>query len=63
MTFCGKLVDFGRDESGAISVDWVVITAAIMGISLAVLNTMGGATHDYAEAIETTMDSKGIATY
>lgn len=63
MTICRKFADFARGESGAISVDWVVITAAIMGIALAVLNTMGGATHDYAEAIETTMDSKGIATY
>ena len=28
---------FGKDETGAITVDWVVLTAAIVGIGMVVL--------------------------
>ncbi|WP_425041069.1 hypothetical protein [Primorskyibacter sp. S187A] len=28
-----KLFDFLRDEDGAVTVDWVVITAAVVGMS------------------------------
>ena len=40
--------DFARDESGAVTVDWVVLTAAIVGLGIAVIaavstgvNTLG----------------------
>ena len=33
---------FGVDESGAVTVDWVVLTAAIVGIGLAILGTTAG---------------------
>lgn len=29
--------NFVRDESGAVTVDWVVLTAAIVGLALAVI--------------------------
>ena len=45
-----KLIDmmnnFARDEDGAITVDWVVLTAAIVGLGIAVLTTVGGANDD-----------------
>lgn len=32
---------FANDESGAVTVDWVVLTAAIVGLGLLVMNTIG----------------------
>ncbi len=47
---------FGVDESGAVTVDWVVLTAAIVGIGLAILGTTAGgitaASVNVAEDIE-----------
>ena len=34
---------FKNDEAGAVTVDWVVLTAAIVGLGLVVMNTVGGA--------------------
>jgi Flp pilus assembly pilin Flp len=33
---------FKNDESGAVTVDWVVLTAAIVGLGLVVMNYVGG---------------------
>ncbi|MDJ0627840.1 MAG: hypothetical protein QNJ44_06235 [Rhodobacter sp.] len=54
---------FLRDEEGAISVDWVVITAATVGIALAVMITLGGATDDYSDTVASTMSDKGVSSY
>ncbi|NIO11257.1 MAG: hypothetical protein GTO40_25885, partial [Deltaproteobacteria bacterium] len=32
--------NFGKDEAGAVTVDWVVLTAAIVGLGIAVLATV-----------------------
>ncbi|MBC7154028.1 MAG: hypothetical protein H5U19_05335 [Rhodobacteraceae bacterium] len=33
--------NFRNDESGAVTVDWVVLTAAIVGLGIAVIATVG----------------------
>ena len=33
---------FKNDESGAVTVDWVVLTAAIVGLGLVVMTSVGG---------------------
>ena len=33
---------FKKDESGAVTVDWVVLTAAIVGLGMVVMTTVGG---------------------
>ncbi|MCC6305895.1 MAG: hypothetical protein IT545_11960 [Rhodobacteraceae bacterium] len=33
---------FRTDESGAVTVDWVVLTAAIVGLGIVVMTTVGG---------------------
>jgi Flp pilus assembly pilin Flp len=38
--------NFRDDEDGAVTVDWVVLTAAIVGLGIAVLTTVGGGTSD-----------------
>lgn len=32
--------NFNKDESGAVTVDWVVLTAAIVGLGIAILGTV-----------------------
>ncbi|MDJ0826058.1 MAG: hypothetical protein QNJ16_11205 [Rhodobacter sp.] len=53
---------FERDEDGAVTVDWVVLTAAIVGLGIAVLTTVGGATDDYADEIGSHLSAQGIKT-
>lgn len=37
---------FRADESGAVTVDWVVLTAAIVGLGMVVMKTVGGGIQD-----------------
>jgi len=57
MTLVNLINRFKRDEDGAVTVDWVVLTAAIVGPGIAVLTTVGGATDDYGETIGSHMSS------
>ena len=42
---------FLNDESGAVTVDWVVLTAAIVGLGIAVLTSVGNGTTALATAV------------
>lgn len=42
---------FLNDESGAVTVDWVVLTAAIVGLGIAVLTSVQGGTTALADKI------------
>jgi len=55
--------NFRRDEDGAVTVDWVVLTAAIVGLGIAVLTSAGGATADLGDLISSELATGGIATY
>lgn len=46
---------FVKDEDGAVTVDWVVLTAAIVGIGLIVLNIIRTGVYDAASAIYTSL--------
>jgi Flp pilus assembly pilin Flp len=39
---------FGKDEDGAVTVDWVVLTAAIVGLGIAILATVRTGASDLA---------------
>ena len=62
MKLFNLLKSFQRDEDGAVTVDWVVMTAAIVGLGIAVLTTVGGATDDYADDIGSYLSAQGIKT-
>ena len=62
MNLIPLLKSFGRDEDGAVTVDWVVLTAAIVGLGIAVLTTVGDATDDYADDIGSHLSAQGIKT-
>lgn len=57
-----NLVRFATDEDGAVTVDWVVITAAIVGLCISVFGWVGGDTHDYSEKVGSHMASQGVKT-
>jgi Flp pilus assembly pilin Flp len=40
MTLLNIFKHFAKDEDGAVTVDWVVLTAAIVGLGLVVMNTI-----------------------
>jgi Flp pilus assembly pilin Flp len=55
--------NFRNDEDGAVTVDWVVLTAAIVGLGIAVLTSVGGGTTALADKISTSLAASTIPTY
>ncbi len=55
--------NFAKDESGAVTVDWVVLTAAIVGLGIAVMASVGQSTADMGDTISGAIASQGIRTY
>jgi Flp pilus assembly pilin Flp len=55
--------NFKRDEDGAVTVDWVVLTAAIVGLGIAVLTSVSGGTTSLANKISSNLASQTVATY
>ena len=43
--------NFKNDESGAVTVDWVVLTAAIVGLGIGVIGTLAGSSTNVASNI------------
>lgn len=48
---------FCADEDGAVTVDWVVLTAAIVGLGIAVILAVRTGTVDMASDIGTTLSN------
>jgi len=57
-----KLFNFLKNEDGAVTVDWVVLTAAIVGLGIAVLASVGQGVEDLSGKIETNLSNQEIAT-
>lgn len=45
--------NFALDEDGAVTVDWVVLTAAVVGLGIAAVSTVGGSIDGLATKIST----------
>lgn len=41
MTIINPLMHFLNDESGVVTVDWVVLTSAVVGLGIVVMNIVG----------------------
>ena len=54
---------FSRDEDGAVTVDWVVLTAAIVGLGIAVLTSVSGGTTSLADKISGELSGMTIMTH
>jgi Flp pilus assembly pilin Flp len=55
--------NFRNDEDGAVTVDWVVLTAAIVGLGIAVLTSVGGGTTALGNKISASLSSATITSY
>lgn len=53
---------FRADEDGAVTVDWVVLTAAIVGLGIAVILAVRTGTVDMASDIGTTLSTAVVPT-
>ena len=54
--------NFVNDESGAVTVDWVVLTAAIVGLGLAVMSVVSSSTETLTNKVGTAMDGMTVDT-
>ena len=54
---------FKSDESGAVTVDWVVLTAAIVGLGMVVMTTVGGGVESLGGEIVTDLTNQSINGY
>jgi len=51
---------FKQDEDGAVTVDWVVLTAAIVGLGIAVLASVRGGTTALADRISASVATTAV---
>ena len=54
---------FLADESGAVTVDWVVLTAAIVGLGIAVLTSVGNGTTTLANTVSSELAGTTVLTF
>ncbi len=55
MNLIAKIKTFTADESGAVTVDWVVLTAAIVGLGIAVVASVRGGVEGLGDSIESAL--------
>lgn len=56
------LTTFHGDDTGAVSVDWVVLTAAIIGLGIAALGAIKGGIASLSGSINSYLSSQSIAS-
>jgi Flp pilus assembly pilin Flp len=61
MKLLNILKTFRNDESGAVTVDWVVLTAAIVGLGLVVMTTVSTGMKEAASNISEDITDKAVA--
>lgn len=49
--------NFRKDEDGAVTVDWVVLTAAVVGLAAVAYTQVGNGTKAIADNVGTTLNS------
>jgi Flp pilus assembly pilin Flp len=54
--------NFVNDESGAVTVDWVVLTAAIVGLGIAVIASVSTGVTDLGNDIQGSLTGASVAT-
>lgn len=54
--------NFIKAEDGAVTVDWVVLTAAIVGLGIAVMASVSNGLEDLSGDIDTQLSAQNITT-
>lgn len=57
MTLLNLFKTFKNDESGAVTVDWVVLTAAVVGLGLIVINAVQPAIVSAGDVIKADLEN------
>ncbi len=57
------LTQFAKDENGAVTVDWVVLTGAIVGLAVAVVGTISNGALDHSRGLGQHLSVKSVASY
>ncbi|MFT6451644.1 MAG: Flp pilus assembly pilin Flp [Halocynthiibacter sp.] len=63
MKFLKLANTFRNDEDGAVTVDWVVLTAAVVGLGVAVLTTVAGGTTQLGSTIDSALSTATVGSY
>lgn len=53
-------LNFVEQEDGAVTVDWVVLTAAVCGIALAAILSVFNGTSDFGDSVEVYLTTQTI---
>lgn len=53
---------FLGSEDGAVTVDWVVLTAAIVGLGVAVIGTVAGGALDHSTGLTGHLNNQSVTT-
>ena len=61
MKLFANLKSFAANESGAVTVDWVVLTAAIVGLGIAVIASVRTGTSNLATDIQNSLTNANVA--
>jgi len=56
-----RVTSFLFDETGATTIDWVVLTGGCMALAIIMLTTMNGATSSVADDMETVLTNVAVA--
>jgi Flp pilus assembly pilin Flp len=59
MKILAKARNFVRDDSGAVTVDWVVLTAAVVLLSIGAITILDGSIASMVNDIDTALSSAG----
>jgi len=51
-----KFLEFAKSEDGAVTVDWVVLTAAIVGMGMAVVALVAGGATDMSGSLGASLE-------
>ena len=60
MDFLNIFKSFANDETGAVTVDWVVLTAAIVGLGIVVMKTVGGGVETLSTNVSTKVAAQAV---
>lgn len=58
-----KIFGFAKEQDGAVTVDWVVLTAAIVGLGIAVITVIAGGALDHSTGLGAHLQSQSVQTY
>ncbi|MES2666414.1 MAG: pilus assembly protein [Pseudomonadota bacterium] len=58
MNLLNILKTFAADDSGAVTVDWVVLTAAVVGLGMIVMQTVGAGIEGLGNKIVTDLNGR-----